>query len=137
MQDFHGFVCCYEDLTASPVAAVGLQILAVACAAEESYNPDGLMPRIIMAVKDAFPDALVMADVALDPYSTSGHDGVVDEETGAVLNDMTVYQICKQVGRFLSGCTCYQSLRFQLCTPFPYECRCCFSLLTWRGLARI
>lgn len=50
-----------------------------------------------MAVKDAFPDALVLADVALDPYSTSGQDGVVDEETGAVLNDMTVYQICKQV----------------------------------------
>lgn len=64
--------------------------------AEESYNPDGLMPRIIMAVKDAFPDALVLADVALDPYSTSGQDGVVDEETGVVLNDMTVYQICKQ-----------------------------------------
>ncbi|OEH76329.1 peptidase M16 domain-containing protein [Cyclospora cayetanensis] len=64
--------------------------------AEESYNPDGLMPRVIMAVKDAFPDALVLADVALDPYSTSGQDGVVDEETGAVLNDMTVYQICKQ-----------------------------------------
>lgn len=55
------------------------------------------MPRIIMAVKDAFPDALVLADVALDPYTTSGHDGVVDEETGDVLNDMTVYQICKQV----------------------------------------
>ncbi|CDJ46906.1 M16 family peptidase, putative [Eimeria brunetti] len=63
---------------------------------EESSNPDGLMPRIIMAIKDAYPDALVLADVALDPYSTSGHDGVVDEETGAVLNDMTVYQICKQ-----------------------------------------
>lgn len=55
------------------------------------------MPRIIMAIKDAFPDALVLADVALDPYSTSGHDGVVDEDTGTVLNDMTVYQICKQV----------------------------------------
>ncbi|CDJ27451.1 Delta-aminolevulinic acid dehydratase, related [Eimeria mitis] len=64
---------------------------------EESSNPDGLMPRIIMAIKDAFPDVLVLADVALDPYSTSGHDGVVDEETGVVLNDMTVYQICKQV----------------------------------------
>lgn len=64
--------------------------------AEESYNPDGIMPRIITALKDAFPDALVLADVALDPYSTSGQDGVVDEETGAVLNDMTVYQICKQ-----------------------------------------
>ncbi|KAL8427666.1 hypothetical protein Efla_007085 [Eimeria flavescens] len=64
--------------------------------AEESYNPDGLMPRIIMSIKDAFPDALVMADVALDPYSSVGQDGVVDEETGSVLNDMTVYQICKQ-----------------------------------------
>ncbi|KAL8455198.1 hypothetical protein Emag_001035 [Eimeria magna] len=64
--------------------------------AEESYNPDGLMPRIIMSIKDAFPDAVLLADVALDPYSSVGQDGVVDEDTGAVLNDMTVYQICKQ-----------------------------------------
>ncbi|KAL8276047.1 hypothetical protein Esti_000041 [Eimeria stiedai] len=64
--------------------------------AEESYNPGGLMPRLIMSIKDAFPDALVLADVALDPYSSVGQDGVVDEDTGAVLNDMTVYQICKQ-----------------------------------------
>ncbi|CDJ70015.1 M16 family peptidase, putative [Eimeria necatrix] len=63
---------------------------------EESNNPDGLMPRTIMSIKEAFPDVLVLADVALDPYSTSGHDGIVDEETGVVLNDMTVYQICKQ-----------------------------------------
>lgn len=60
------------------------------------------MPRTIMSIKEAFPDVLVLADVALDPYSTSGHDGIVDEETGVVLNDMTVYQICKQVSSGMS-----------------------------------
>lgn len=64
---------------------------------EESYNPDGLLPRAIMALKEAYPDILVLADVALDPYSTAGQDGVVDEETGKVLNDITVHQLCKQV----------------------------------------
>ncbi|PFH32690.1 parasite porphobilinogen synthase PBGS [Besnoitia besnoiti] len=64
--------------------------------AEESYNPDGIMPRAIMALKEAYPDILVLADVALDPYSSTGHDGVVDEETGKVVNDLTVYQLCKQ-----------------------------------------
>lgn len=55
------------------------------------------MPRMIMAIKDAHPDVSVLADVALDPYSSLGQDGIVDEETGYVMNDMTVYQICKQV----------------------------------------
>lgn len=93
------------------------------CAAEESYNPDGLIPRVIMAVKDAFPDVLVLADVALDPYSSTGQDGVIDEETGAVLNDMTVYQICKQVSWHGRRTACTGSLCRR---PLKKKFFCCF-----------
>lgn len=54
----------------------------------EALNPDGLMQRAIKTVKNACPDMLVMTDVALDPYSAFGHDGVVQE--GEVVNDDTV-----------------------------------------------
>lgn len=53
----------------------------------EALNPDGLMQRSVQAVKDNFPDMLVMTDVAMDPYSTYGHDGIVDIEDGKILND--------------------------------------------------
>ncbi len=54
----------------------------------EALNPNGLMQRAIKTVKDACPDMLVMTDVALDPYSSYGHDGIVGN--GAILNDETV-----------------------------------------------
>jgi len=54
----------------------------------ESTNPDGLFPRAIGTVKDAAPELLVISDVALDPYSSDGHDGVVRD--GRVLNDETL-----------------------------------------------
>ena len=54
----------------------------------EALNADGLMQKAIKAVKHACPDMLVMTDVALDPYSSYGHDGVV--ENGQVANDITV-----------------------------------------------
>lgn len=54
----------------------------------EAVNPDGLMQRAVKAVKNAAPDMLVMTDVALDPYSSYGHDGIV--ENGKILNDPTV-----------------------------------------------
>jgi porphobilinogen synthase len=57
---------------------------------KESWNPDGLMQRSIKAIKDAVPDMVVMTDVALDPYSQYGHDGIVDMESGYILNDETV-----------------------------------------------
>ena len=50
--------------------------------------PDGLMQRAVKTIKDAFPDLLIMTDVALDPYSSYGHDGIV--EAGNILNDPTV-----------------------------------------------
>jgi porphobilinogen synthase len=57
---------------------------------KEAWNPDGLMQRSIKAIKDAVPDMVVMTDVALDPYSIYGHDGIVDIEKGTIVNDQTV-----------------------------------------------
>jgi len=54
----------------------------------EAVNPNGLMQRSIKAIKDAVPEMLVMTDVALDPFSSYGHDGIV--ENGEIVNDATV-----------------------------------------------
>ncbi len=62
---------------------------------EESYNDDGLVPRAIRAIKSALPDMGVITDVALDPYTLSGQDGIMDE-TGCILNDETVSVLVKQ-----------------------------------------
>ena len=56
--------------------------------ATESLNPDGLYLSAIRAVKDRFPDVVVMTDVAMDPYSSDGHDGLVED--GKILNDPTL-----------------------------------------------
>jgi len=55
---------------------------------KEAWNPNGLMQTSIRAIKDAVPDIVVMTDVALDPYSSYGHDGIV--EGGEIVNDPTV-----------------------------------------------
>lgn len=55
---------------------------------KEALNPDGLMQRAIKTVKNACPDMLVMTDVAMDPYSVYGHDGII--ENGMIVNDVTV-----------------------------------------------
>ncbi len=62
---------------------------------EECFNEKGLIPRVIRKIKDEIPDMTIMTDVALDPYSSDGHDGIVSAE-GVVLNDETVDQLCKQ-----------------------------------------
>ena len=54
----------------------------------EALNPNGLMQRAIKTVKDVCPDMLVMTDVALDPFSSYGHDGII--ENGKIINDATV-----------------------------------------------
>ncbi|HEX6180387.1 MAG TPA: porphobilinogen synthase [Chitinophagaceae bacterium] len=59
----------------------------------EALNPDGLMQRSIKAIKDACPDMLVMTDVALDPFSSYGHDGIV--EGTEIVNDATVEVLAK------------------------------------------
>lgn len=60
---------------------------------KEAWNADGLMQRSIKAIKDAVPEMLVMTDVALDPYSSYGHDGIV--ENGRIVNDPTVEALVK------------------------------------------
>jgi porphobilinogen synthase len=60
----------------------------------EAYNPEGIVPRAVRMIKEAYPDSVVCTDVALDPYSDQGHDGVVED--GKILNDVTINQLCKQ-----------------------------------------
>ena len=59
----------------------------------EAWNPNGLMQRSIKAIKDAVPEMVVMTDVALDPYSSYGHDGIVLD--GEIVNDPTVEALVK------------------------------------------
>ena len=63
--------------------------------AAEAYNPDGLAQRAVSAVKDAVPDLGVITDVALDPFTTHGQDGLIDGD-GYVLNDETVEVLVRQ-----------------------------------------
>jgi len=60
---------------------------------KEAWNPDGIMQRSIKAIKDAVPEMVVMTDVALDPYSSYGHDGIVKD--GEIVNDETVDALIK------------------------------------------
>ena len=61
----------------------------------EAYNPEGLVPTAIRALKAALPDLGVITDAALDPYTSHGQDGIIDD-TGYVANDITVVALCKQ-----------------------------------------
>lgn len=63
--------------------------------AEEAFNPDGLAQRSIRLLKDTFPDLEVYTDVALDPYNSDGHDGIVRDD-GVILNDETIDYLCRQ-----------------------------------------
>jgi len=58
--------------------------------AKESTNPDGLYPHAIKTLKEAIPEMVIMTDVAMDPYSSDGHDGIVDPQTGEIVNDQTL-----------------------------------------------
>jgi porphobilinogen synthase len=70
----------------------------------ESYNPDGLAQLTVRAIKAQTPDMLVITDVALDPFTTHGHDGVIDEH-GVILNDETVAILVKMaVSQAQAGC---------------------------------
>jgi porphobilinogen synthase len=64
--------------------------------AREAYNEKGLNARAIAALKEALPDMMIMGDIALDPYSSDGHDGLVDSRTGEILNDATLEVLAKQ-----------------------------------------
>ena len=63
--------------------------------AAEAFNGDGLVPRTIKALKNVYPELGIMTDVALDPYTTHGQDGLIDN-TGYVMNDETVAVLVKQ-----------------------------------------
>ncbi|MCK6405900.1 MAG: porphobilinogen synthase [Rhodocyclaceae bacterium] len=63
--------------------------------AEEAYNPEGLVPRVVRALKKEFPELGVITDVALDPYTIHGQDGLIDS-TGYVLNDETLAVLVRQ-----------------------------------------
>ncbi|TKB46283.1 porphobilinogen synthase [Thalassotalea mangrovi] len=63
--------------------------------AEQAYNPQGLAQRTVRALKEKFPELGVITDVALDPFTTHGQDGIIDEQ-GYVLNDVTTEVLVKQ-----------------------------------------
>lgn len=61
----------------------------------EAYNPDGLVQNAVRTVKSRFPELGVITDVALDPYTTHGQDGIIDD-SGYVINEATVEVLCRQ-----------------------------------------
>lgn len=63
--------------------------------AEEAFNPDGLVPTVVAALKQRFPELGVITDIALDPYTSHGQDGLIDD-TGYVMNDETIEVLVRQ-----------------------------------------
>ncbi len=91
-------------VTAERCVALGIPALALfpvisadkkSLLAEEAYRPDGLVQRTIQSLKDRFPSLGIISDIALDPYTTHGQDGIIDE-SGYVLNDRTIEILCRQ-----------------------------------------
>jgi porphobilinogen synthase len=87
------------------IAALGIPAIALfpvvpeekkSLLAEEAYNPEGLAQRAIRAIKKAVPELGIIIDVALDPFTSHGQDGIVDEDTGYVFNDITIEVLAKQ-----------------------------------------
>lgn len=96
---FDGLLAEVEAACADGIGAVVL-FPAVADAlktrdAAEAFNPQGLIPRAVRALKAKFPGLVVITDVALDPYNADGHDGLVADD-GRILNDETIAVLCKQ-----------------------------------------
>ena len=90
--------------TAERAVALGIPALAIfpvvdaslkTLGAEEAYNDEGLVPRVVRALKQAFPDLGVITDVALDHDTSHGQDGLIDE-SGYVLNDETLAVLTRQ-----------------------------------------
>ena len=86
------------------VKALGIPVIALfpvvpqtrkSLAAEEAYNPDGLAQNAVRAIKAACPNLGVMTDVALDPFTSHGQDGILDEN-GYIDNDITLDTLVKQ-----------------------------------------
>lgn len=94
-------------VTAERAFALGVPALALfpvidrslkTSGAEEAWNPDGLVPRVVAALKKEFPELGVITDVALDPYTSHGQDGLIaaDDPRAYVLNDETLEALAKQ-----------------------------------------
>jgi len=90
---------------AKEIAALGIPAVALfpvvgeakkSLLAEEAYNPEGLAQRAVRALKQAVPELGVITDVALDPFTSHGQDGIIDADTGYVLNDITNETLVKQ-----------------------------------------
>ena len=90
--------------TAGEAHGLGIPLIAIfpvvdgafkSAGGEEAFNPHGLVPRAVAAVKKAYPDLGVMTDIALDPYTSHGQDGLVDSQ-GRLLNDETTEVLVKQ-----------------------------------------
>ena len=90
--------------TARTAAALGIPAIALfpviasekkSAGAEEAANPEGLVQTAVRALKSEVPQLAVITDVALDPYTTHGQDGIIDE-SGYVLNDVTVSMLVRQ-----------------------------------------
>jgi len=77
--------------------------------AEEAYNPEGLVPTVVRKLRETFPELGIMTDVALDPYTVHGQDGLTDQN-GYVLNDETIEVLVKQA-------LCYADAGAQVVAP--------------------
>jgi porphobilinogen synthase len=89
---------------AKEILALGIPAIALfpvvdiehkSLSADEAWNPDGLVQRAVRAIKDAVPELGVITDVALDPFTTHGQDGIIDK-SGYVLNDISSEVLVKQ-----------------------------------------
>jgi porphobilinogen synthase len=89
---------------AEECVALGIPVMAIfpvidgplkSLGAEEAYNPSGLVPRVVAELKKNFPELGVMTDIALDPYTSHGQDGLIDAN-GYVMNDETVAVLVRQ-----------------------------------------
>ena len=90
---------------AKEIASLGIPAIALfpvisqdkkSLMAEEAYNPEGLVQRAVRAIKQATPELGVITDVALDPFTSHGQDGIIDSESGYVINDITNETLVKQ-----------------------------------------
>ena len=89
--------------TAEQAVQLGIPMLAFfpvitqhkTATAEEAYNPEGLVPTVVRALRSRFPELGIMTDIALDPYTSHGQDGLIDEH-GYVLNDETIEVLIRQ-----------------------------------------
>lgn len=94
-----GLLACCEQVMALGIPAIALfpvtPLERKSLDAREAFNPEGLAQRAIRSIKDAFPSLGIISDIALDPFTTHGQDGLIDGD-GHILNDETVDVLIRQ-----------------------------------------